>query len=447
MLAGAGDVRGAADVTGDGRPDVVVTEAAADPLGRKDAGAAYVWTGRRRDRVDVTARSFDGFRVAGAEPRDNLSSACLIDDLNDDGRSEIVLGAQTADTPNGTASGAAYVVFGSASSRDVDLRDFHSDTQGERGFRIDGGGTFALAGWSVACLGDVNLDGLDDIAVAAPFAPKTYVVFGKSDSATVDLKLFDLNAQAASGFRIDTPAPESNDMYSVGAAGDTNGDGRQDVVVGVIPNVSDSPGTAYLVYGKDDSLPVDVTAEGNEWGYRIRGEGNGNTTGETVSGAGDVNGDGLDDVLVGAHRLYRNLPGKAYVVFGRETGEDVRLGRLGNRGFQLVGGPGRDRAGSALAAAGDLDGDGFDDFLVGASWAGAGGRVGAGVTYVVYGGKSTSDLRLRDLGRRGYAIAGARADDQMGSSLSAFSASGRTQLLIGSWYSLRAYLVRAREQR
>lgn len=445
-FSGAGDVAGAGDVTGDGRVDVVVTEASADPLGRKDAGAAFVATGPRDARVDVRSRSFEGFRIAGARRRDNLSSGCVIGDLNGDGMREIVLGAQTADTPNGDASGAAYVVFGSSSPRDVDLREFHEDAQGDRGFRIDGGGSFALAGWRVACLGDVNLDGLDDIAVAAPFAAATYVVFGKGDTSRVDLKLFDLDAQLGAGFRIDTPAPEYSDLYSVGAAGDANGDDRRDILVGVVPRVYDSPGSAYLVYGKDDSAAVDVTAEGT-WGVRMRGERDGFATGTSVSGAGDVDGDGLDDVLIGAHRLYRNLPGKAYVVFGREDATDVRLGDLRGRGFALVGGPGRDRAGSALAALGDVDGDGLDDVVVGAPWAGSGGRRGAGIVYVVYGRDSSRTVRLRHLGDRGYRIMGARRGDQMGSSVGAFRVGGRSRILAASWRSLKAYEVDALRRR
>ncbi|MDQ3983154.1 MAG: integrin alpha [Actinomycetota bacterium] len=443
-FTGAEDVGGAGDVTGDGRPDVVLTKASADPYGRTNAGAAYVWTGRRRESVSVRQTSFEGFRIAGSRQHDNLSSACVIGDLNGDGRREIVLGAQTADTPNGDASGAAYVVFGKASSGDVDLRDFHDDDQNTRGFRIDGGGTFALAGWRVACLGDVNADGLDDLAIAAPFAAATYVVFGKSDTNRVDLKLFDLNAQLQAGFRIDTPAPQYSDLYSVGAAGDTNGDGYEDVVIGVTRDPHDSPGSAYVVYGKTDTLPVDVATEGNEWGYRIRGERDGYATGTTVSGAGDANGDGLADVVVGAHRLYRNLPGRAYVVFGSAGATDVRLANLSDRGFEIRGGPGRDRAGTALAAAGDVNGDGLDDVLVGAPWAGARGRWAAGVVYVVFGSESSSPVSVRELEGRGHLIVGARRGDQIGSSAAAFRERGRARLLVGSWRSLQVYLVTVR---
>ena len=440
-LLGAGAVGGAGDVNGDARPDLLVANAMADPFGRKDAGAAFIRTGGRR-KAAVSGPDFAGFRIAGAGRSDRLRSTCIAGDVNGDELADALVGAQTADTPNGEASGAAYVVFGSKEPDDVDLRSFHRGTQGGTGFRIDGPGTFTLAGLDVACIGDVNLDGLADLAVAAPFAGATYVVFGKATSDPVDLRLFELNAHGTTGFRIATPSPENSGDYAVGAAGDVDRDGHPDVIIGVIAQDFDSPGTGYVVFGKADPLPVDVTEGGNEWGYRIEGESDGFATGSAVAGAGDVNGDGFDDVVLGAHRIYRNLPGRAYVVYGNEAPVDVHLGDLGDGGFPMTGGPGRDAAGSAVAPAGDFDADGFEDVLVGAPWGSGRRRVGAGVVYVVYGAVSSPHLRLRELGHRGHRIIGARPDDQMGSSVRAFDSNGRSRVMIGSWYSERVYVMR-----
>jgi hypothetical protein len=444
-MMGAGEVGGGGDLDGDGQSDAVTAYAAADPLGRADAGVAYVVLGPLRTRfAGLRSKDYRGFRILGAAANDNLSNSCIVGDLNDDGMDDVVLGAQSADTPNGAYSGAAYVVFGSTDRDDVDLADFHEGTQGDRGYRVDGAGGFDLAGFDVACLGDVNLDGVGDFAVAAPFAGATYVVFGKADTSTVDLRLFDLNAQVTSGFRIDTPVPEYNDGYSVGAAGDTNGDGMPDVVIGVIPRIYESPGDAYLVFGKSDPAPVDVS-DGNGWGYRIRGARDGDATGYDVDGAGDFNGDGLDDVIVGARRIYRGLPGRAYVVFGSTIASDILLRALGERGVTMTGGPNRDSAGSAVAPAGDVDGDGYADVLVGAPWA-HGLRRFVGTAYLVRGGPSTRPISLRELGQRGDGIYGARSGDEIGSSVNAYvdEASGKLRFLVGGHRHLKTYVVRPR---
>lgn len=444
-LTGAGGGGGGGDFDGDGKSDVVTSNGRADPAGREDAGVAYVALGLRpKSRVDLRKGEHRGFRVLGAAANDNLSAACVAGDLNADGRDDLVLGAQGADTANGGYSGAAYVVFGSAEPDDVDLAEFHEGRQGDRGFRVEGGGEFDLAGADLACLGDVNLDGRGDFVVGAPFAGASYVVFGKADTAPVDLRRFDLGLQGTSGFRIDTPVPEFNDGYSVGGAGDVNGDGRPDVLVGVIERPHDSRGTVYVVFGKPDPAPVDVTG-GNGWGYRIEGARRGDSAGWAVAGAGDFDGDGLDDVLIGARRVYRGLPGRAYVVFGSEDPSDVTLRDLGARGISITGGPNRDSAGSAVAPAGDVDGDGYDDVLVGAPWA-HGRRRFVGAAYLVRGSSSARAVSLRDLGRRGYGIYGDRPGDEIGGSIATYvgEASGAIRFLIGGYRHRKTYVVRPR---
>lgn len=441
-MIGAGQVGGGGDFDGDGDSDVITAYAAADPLGREDAGIAYVALGPLRDRsAGLRSGDFRGFRVLGAEENDNLSDSCVVGDLNTDGRDDVVLGAQQADTPNGAYSGAAYVVFGSTDDGDVDLADFHDDSQGSRGYRIDGAGGFDLAGLRVACLGDVNLDGLGDIAVAAPFNGATYVVFGKADTAAVDLRLFDLNAQGSAGFRIDTPVPDHNDQYYVGEVGDVNDDGRPDVAVGVFVDAHGSPGTVYVVFGKDDPLPVDATEDGG-WGYRIRGARDGDETGSALAAAGDFNGDDVDDFVVGVPALFSSARARAYVIFGSENVSDIALGDLGSRGVILRGGS-ADNSGSAVAPAGDIDGDGFDDVLIGAMYTPPNAT---GIAYLVRGGRSSHAISLLDLGRRGYAIRGARRGDQIGSTVASYvdEATGEIRFLVGGYNGLKTYVVKPR---
>lgn len=441
-MVGAGEVGGGGDFDGDGNSDVITAYAAADPLGREDAGIAYVALGPLRDRFAGLRRDdFHGFRILGAAENDNLSPSCVVGDLNADGRDDVVIGAQQADTPNGAYSGAAYVVFGSTDDEDVDLAGFHDGSQGSRGYRIDGAGGFDLAGIRVACLGDVNLDGLGDMAVAAPFNGATYVVFGKADTSAVDLRLFDLDAQGTAGFRIDTPIPKYNDQYYVGEVGDVNDDGRPDVAMGVFIDAHKHPGTVYVVFGKDDPLPVDAREEGG-WGYRIRGAHEGDETGSGLATAGDFNGDGVDDFVVGVPALFSSARARAYVIFGSEDASDIELGDLGSRGVLLRGGSG-DNSGYAAAPAGDVDGDGLGDVLIGAMYA---PPDATGVAYLVRGSRSSRSVSLLDLGRRGYAIHGARRGDQIGSTAASYVdlATDKIRFLVGGYNGLKTYVVKPR---
>ena len=157
--------------------------------------------------------------------------------------------------------------------------------------------------------------------------------------------------------------------------------------------------------------------------------------GASVAGAGDVNGDGLDDLLVGAPERGPLDAGAAYVVFGRETPENVNLGALGRDGFRITGAAGDDRAGVAVAGAGDVNGDGLDDVLVGADLADNNGRSGSGSAYVVFGRRAADNVDLADLGEAGFRIDGAASSDGAGASVAGagdMNGDGLDDLLVGA---------------
>lgn len=442
-VLGAAEVGGGGDFTGGGRPYLLLGASRADPQGRDAAGAVFAVVADRA-RVDLRSGPFSGFEVAGASAGDGLSAACAAD-VDGDGIDDVVTGAGGAETANGTDSGAAYVIFGRADEADTDLADFAADAQGDRGFRIDGGAPGDHAGADVGCLDDVNGDGRADVAVGAPRAGATYVVFGKSDSAPVDLSLFDSNLHGAAGFRVTTQAVNQRSSYAVAGVGDTNGDGRSDVVVGVVKRPDEWTGVAYVVFGKTDPAPVDTTGpdavfEGR--GYTIHGQARGWMTGGAVASAGDANGDGLHDVLIGAPaRRSPNTAGRAYVVFGAEEADDVFLGDLGDRGFKMVGGPGRDAAGGSVASAGDIDRDGFGDVLVGAPLTDVRAQAGAGAVYVVFGSRRSATVALRRPGSRAYRIVGGAAHQSLGGSVGSF---GGTRLLMSSYRTSTTFVVSGR---
>jgi hypothetical protein len=227
---------------------------------------------------------------------------------------------------------------------------------------LPGGADLAIAGtaahpvWHVNGVGDVNGDGTPDYALAGPNGVS--VVFGDPDLAPVDL-----DALGDGGFHVSAGAA------SVAAAGDVNGDGLADVVIG-------SPSErAYVVFGKADAAPVDVDALGSG-GIVVAGppaeqsypESIYRDTGADVSSAGDFNGDGYDDVAIAAPGY--GTDGATYVVLGGPRAGSVDLASPGGRALELS------TNAYSLAPGGDRDGDGRDELVVAGFGGAASGPLG-----------------------------------------------------------------------
>ena len=245
---------------------------------------------------------------------------------------------------------------------------------------------------------------------------------GASARANVDL-LTDANV------RIDGAAVDDAAAAPARPAGDVNGDGLKDVILGAnrSSNNGAGAGSAYVIYGaRATGSPVTVDLGNLDGrGFRIDGAAARDLAGFSVYGAGDVNGDGADDVIVGAPNAGSNGrtdSGSAYVVYGpgrRDLGNVDLRNALGNRGFRIDGAAPSDALGFSVAGAGDVNGDGVDDVVVGAFRAGNNGRTESGSAYVVYGpgasDQGTVDLR-NSLGGRGFRIDGAVGSETSGAS-------------------------------
>ena len=242
QLLGTG-VAPVGDVNGDGRPDLAVSARQASPMSRGSAGATYVVFGPATNTtINVAAITpTQGYTIAGAAP-DDLSGTTLASagDVNRDGRRDLIIGAIGADNNSRASSGSAYVVFGPASPANVDLSNL-----GNAGFRIDGAGASHRIGQDVAGVGDVNGDGVDDVAISAQQqADAGYVVFGKADGSTVDVA-----ALGNAGFTIGGSFPGIEVRWPIGGAADFNGDGRADVVAVEHNNLNTDPAEVGIVYG------------------------------------------------------------------------------------------------------------------------------------------------------------------------------------------------------
>ena len=173
--------------------------------------------------------------------------------------------------------------------------------------------------------------------------------------SVIDLADFDPEYGFVIGF------PAAAGTLSPSDAGDMNGDGFDDVLVGR----SALGGEAYVVYGKASGFgTVDLNALTASQGFIIRGGDDFFSAGRSVSSAGDVNGDGHDDIIVGVY----GGDGNAFVIFGKDGGfGTINLSALAPQvGFRIAGSPDR-LLGNALSAAGDLNGDGFDDLVANAA--------------------------------------------------------------------------------
>ena len=384
-------VGGAGDVNGDGLADVVLGAPEADAHGRGGSGTAFVVFGRRETSaaVDLAALGGAGFRIDGAAALDNAGAAVAgAGDVNGDGRADLVVGAPRAGNNARPGSGSAHVVFGTGQAAAIDLAAL-----GGAGFRIDGAAALDNAGAAVAGAGDVNGDGRADVVVGAPRAGNNarpgsgsaHVVFGRRETSEIDLA-----ALGGAGFRIDGAAALDNAGAAVAGAGDVNGDGRADVVVGAPQagnNARTGSGSAHVVFGTGQAAAIDLAALGGA-GFRIDGAAALDNAGAAVAGAGDVNGDGRADVVVGAPQAGNNArtgSGSAHVVFGRRETSGIDLAALGGAGFRIDGAAALDNAGAAVAGAGDVNGDGRADVVVGAPQAGNNARPGSGSAHVLIG--------------------------------------------------------------
>ena len=238
------------------------------------------------------------------------------------------------------------------------------------------------SGYSVAIAGDVNGDGYDDILIGALLndeggssAGQTYLIFGKASGWSMDTDLSNADASFIGELNGD------NSGWSVAGGGDVNNDGYDDILIGAPYSSDGGNGQTYLILGKPSGWAMDTDLSNSDasfWGER--GE-----SGQSVAIAGDVNGDGYDDILIASRRDDEGgeYAGQTYLVFGKASGWSMDTDLL-NADASFWGEEINDYSGISVAGAGDVNGDDYDDILIGAAYNDEGGP-SAGQTYLIFG--------------------------------------------------------------
>jgi len=441
-----------ADTNGDGIDDLLLGSALGEPTAEGAKGAAYLVFGRLGGWPGpVDLRSLDGTNgyVFPGRFHDDRMGAGLgpAGDLNGDGLGDIALGAYLSDPGGRNEAGEAYIVYGTRhgwphnSEGEVDVLAL---CDGVRGVRIEGIDAVDRSFYTLHCSGDNNGDGFDDIVLCGYRedirgifdAGAAYVIYGGPDGLPHVGGAFNLAwLDGIVGVRFEGGEDSGYAGDGVIGAGDTNGDGLDDVLINAYRTDTfgrvDS-GTAYLVYGKSGGFShndgiVDLPTLNGTNGVAIVGRVADGFLGDRLSPSVDANGDGWSDVIVGAWRGGAGgleFRGEAFLLYCGPAGlfhVDGKLdlaGLIPAAGTTFLGPHAFDNAGYGLGSAGDPNGDGRGDLLIGSPFTANGSIGGAGATYLVLGGDNmaTDDgtVVLSESSPRLIKIAGSHVDDQLG---------------------------------
>ena len=348
------------DFNGDGCSDLLIGQD--NNVMSEDCSSAYIVKGGTDlpPEIDLQDGFFDrSERQVRAYDFEQASSVVGLGDFNGDGIDDFLLGDAPADPDGLSNAGQAFIKYGVLEFP----RKFSIYDATIEGVRIVGS---RFWGWlsvesSIGSAGDINGDGFTDALLGAPsFASvdpyrEAFIIYGGTDVPS-ELWTHELGHH---GVRIVATDPDERFGQSMRGVGDVNKDGFNDIVIGSQGGLEEQ-GYAYLIFGATD-LPGQMETEAlGSHGVRIEGAGPGDVFGSVVSAAGDVNRDGYADFLVSAQNI-----GKVYLFWGAsQWPENLDADNMGNRGVIIRGDESVVAVGLSVSAAGDVNGDGYDDIMM-----------------------------------------------------------------------------------
>ncbi len=417
----------AGDVNGDGYDDFLIGAHNNDSNG-ENAGKCYLIFGKSRGWQMDQGLSKADISFLGEADNDNAGiSVSFAGDVNGDGYDDFLIGAHTNDD-SGEDAGKCYLFFG----RQKWKKSYRLE---EADVVLTGDREREKVGLALSAAGDVNGDGYDDFLIGAygatgagGSAGECYLVLGRKNWKS-RLRLYYADASFL--------GEDTGDRLGVAlsAAGDVNGDGYDDFLIGAPYNdlAGMDNGQVYLILGRkrgwQKNTPITKASAS------FVGENAGDNAGISVSFAGDVNGDGYSDILIGADSNSETgaKAGKCYLLLGKAGGWKLKT-PLSLADAAILGEKARDHLGVAVASLRDVNGDGLDDFIIGASRSSEAKKRKAGKSYLFWGRaagfKGNLTAASADL-----ILAGESKNDLSGNSLSYagdVNGDGYADILIGA---------------
>lgn len=422
------------DFNNDGLADAIIGAPGAKVNG-VTLGQAYIVLGSQTitgsqelTQLQTPAVTINGIQAGGVG-----GAMSAIGDFNNDGFSDVALGAPNIGSNNLIQNGEIYIVFGSANPPAIiDLSNL-----GNLGIKVIGSAFQEGIGSAIKSIGDFNNDGLSDFAFTASnfqipgtqFWGRVYILFGSASTNDIDLA-----SLGAGGIVIDEVNRPGQLGTSLTGVKDFNGDQIPDVVfsssiTSVTPTGNE--GVCYLIFGTaTPPTSIDLSNLGSQ-GVVINGFENNSNSGSGLASL-DFNNDGLSDLAISTQSI--SITGRTYILFGRTNpGNVIDLSTVQTSGVIINQGIPADRS-AAASSVEDFNNDGIDDLIINGFGASPNGVIQAGILYVIFGTRNPPlTINLGSLGSQGVEIRGFAQQDGLSaaSGMGDFNGDGIRDLILG----------------